>query len=198
MKITYIIITILIAGIVIYLTACKNKSASEVKTIVKQDSTNQKQPIENAFKDMRDMAFQVSPKDLGLPMQENKTMVYGIIMDWGMPNATATIVSYQTGDASLYLSSGGGIIGGGKHENVSNAAKELVTLAQKYLNDATITQTTPLPKEDNIKFYILTNKGIYVGQEEIENLENRSSKWLELFEEGNKVLNEIRKTSENN
>jgi hypothetical protein len=198
MKMTYIIVIILIVGIIIYLTAFRNRSTSDDKTIVKQDSTNQKQTIENAFKDMRDMAFQVSPRDLGLSMQEDKTIIYGIIMDWGMPSATATIVSYQTGDASLYLSSGGGVIGGGKHENVSSAAKELVRLAQKFINDATITQTTPLPKEDSVKFYFLTNKGMYVGEEGIENLENRSSKWVELFEEGNKVLGEIRKTSENN
>jgi len=131
-------------------------------------------------------------------LQEDQTIVYGVIMDWGMPDAIATIVSYQTGDASLYLSSGGGVIGGGKHENVSVAAKELVKLGQKFLNDAVKTETTTLPKTDSINFYLLTNKGVYVGIEEFKNLESRSSKWVALFDEANKVLTELRKTSENN
>ena len=78
-----------------------------------------------------------------------------------------------------------------------SAAKQLLTLAPTYLDKATKTETTPLPDKDNVKFYFLTTKGVYVGQEIMSNFENNSSKWLGLFEEANKVLTELRKTSEN-
>lgn len=112
-----------------------------------------------------------------------------------MEGAIVTTVAYQTGDASLYLSSGGGVIGGGQHQNVNSAAKQWVTLAQTFLDKTTKTETTPLPGEDVVKFYLLTNKGVYVGQEQMKNLENNSSSWFKLFEEANSVLTALREVS---
>lgn len=197
---TYIIIGIILAGgLVFYLTSCGNKStANDKQTFADQDMTTPKvrQTKENAFEGLRNMAFSATPEQLGLSLPTDKTVVYGVIMDWEMGGATATTVSYQTGDASLYLSSGGGVIGGGQHQNVNSAAKQFVVLAQTFLDKATKTETTPLPKENVVKFYLLTNKGVYVGQEEMKNFENNISIWLGLFEEGNNVLTELRKTSE--
>jgi predicted Abi (CAAX) family protease len=142
------------------------------------------------------MAFSTTPEQLQLSLPTDKTVVYGVIMDWGIDTATATVVSYQTGDASMYLSSGGGVIGGGQHQNVSNAAKQFVSLAQTYLDKATKTETNSLPQQDEVKFYLLTNKGTFVGREVMKKFENNTSTWLPLFEEGNKVLSELRMTSE--
>ncbi len=117
-------------------------------------------------------------------------------MDWEMGGATATTVSYSTGDASLYLSSGGGVIGGGQHPNVNTAAKEFVKLGASYLSKTTKIETPNLPNKNEVLFYLLTNKGIYSATEKIENLENNSSEFMLLFEEGNKVLTELRLVSE--
>jgi hypothetical protein len=54
----------------------------------------------------------------------------------------------------------------------------------------------PLPKADNVRFYILTNKGKYSIEEEIEKIENDKSDWGQLFYEGNKVITELRLTTE--
>lgn len=151
---------------------------------------------ENPFEGLRNMAFTATPDQLGLSLSADKTIVYGVVMDWEMGGATATTVSYQTGDASLYLSSGGGVIGGGQHQNVNRSAKQFVSLAQTFLDKTVKTETTPLPSTDEVKFYFLTNKGVFVGQEAMKNFENNSSTWLKLFEEGNNVLTELRKTSE--
>ena len=142
------------------------------------------------------MAFTATPEQLGLSLPSDKTIVYGVVMDWEMGGAVATTISYQTGDASLYLSSGGGVIGGGQHQNVSSAAKQFVNLAQTYLDKAVKTEVTDLPSTDEVKFYLLTNKEIFVGQEQMNNFENNSSKWLQLFEDGNKVFTELRLTTE--
>lgn len=194
----YIIIGIILGGgLVFYLTSCKNKSnANDTKT--KSDTSKVKvhQTQENAFDGLRNMAFSATPDQLGLSLPTDKRVVYGVIMDWEMGGATATTVSYQTGDASMYLSSGGGVIGGGQHQNVNSAAKQFISLAQTFLDKATKTETTPLPTTNQVKFYLLTNNGIYVGQDIMNNFENKSSEWLKLFEEGNKVLTELRMTTE--
>ena len=200
MKMTYIIIGIILAGgLVFYLISCGNRSkVNDKQTIAEQDTSKPKvhQTKENAFEGLRNMAFTATTEQLGLSLPTDKTIVYGVIMDWEMGDATASTIAYQTGDASLYLSSGGGVIGGGQHQNVNNAAKQFVSLAQTFLDKTTKTETTPLPSTDEVKFYLLTNKGIYVGQEQMKNFENSSSIWLKLFEEGNIVLTELRKTSE--
>jgi len=200
MKTAYIInIGFLVAGgLVYFLTSCGDKKPRNNPNTIQQDTTKQKtiETKENAFDGLRNMAFSATPEQLKLSLPTDKTIVYGIIMDWGMNGATATIVSYQTGDASLYLSSGGGVIGGGQHENLSSAAKHFVSLGQSFLDKATKTEKTTLPETDVIKFYLLTNKGIFVGQEQMKNFENRSSTWLSLFEEANLLLTELRKTTE--
>jgi len=198
---TYIIIgSILASGLIIYLTSCSNKSTSaDNQNTSAQDTSKQKiiHPKENAYEGLRNMAFTVSPDTLGLNLSKDKTEVYGVIMDWEMGGAVATTIAYMTGDASMYTSTGGGVIGGGQHQNVNSAAKQLIKVAQTYLDKAVKTETTPLPETNNVKFYLLTNKGIYVGQEVMSNFENNSSKWLGLFEESNIVLTELSKISGN-
>ncbi len=117
-------------------------------------------------------------------------------MDWDLGDETMTLITYQTGDASMYLSSGGGIIGGGQHETVSKASKEFVSMAQNYVDKASKADTTTLSGKDCFKLYFLTNKGKFVAQEIISNIENKSSKWLDLFEIANNVITELRLTTE--
>ncbi|HET6557029.1 MAG TPA: hypothetical protein VFG54_06910 [Prolixibacteraceae bacterium] len=200
MKMIYVYIGFFLAGGLFYLlTSCGNKPTSSNKTnTVRQDTTKQKvlETKENAFEGLRNMAFTATPASLGLSLPSDKTTVYGAVMDWELSGAVATTIAYQTGDASLYLSSGGGVIGGGQHQNVNSAAKKFVVLAQKFLDKATKTEATPLPDKNVVKFYLLTNNGVYVGQDDMKNFENNTSIWLGLFEEGNNVLTELRKTSE--
>lgn len=199
MKITIKISRAILAiGLIYYISGCRNNSTvNENQLTQNQDTSKPKvqKSKKNAFGDLRNIAFTISPEQLGLSLSTNKTVVYGIIMDWGINEATASIVAYQTGDASLYLSSGGGTIGGGQHQNVNNAAKNFVSLAQTFLEKTTKAEKTTLPSTDEVKFYLLTNNGIYVGMEQMKNFENNSSPWLKLFEEGNNVLAELHKTS---
>ena len=200
MKIAFVTTGIIITGLIIFtFISCGNKtSAIDKQSSSNQDTTktNDLQKKENIFEELRNKAFSITPEQLGLSIPMDKTIVYGVIMDWEMGGATASTVTYQTGDASLYLSSGGGVIGGGQHKNVNSAVKSFVNLAQSYLDKTIKTELTPLPNTDEMKFYLLTNKGIFVGQEHMKNFENNSSPWLKLFEEGNRVLTELRKTSE--
>ncbi|SMC60709.1 hypothetical protein SAMN04488101_101660 [Pedobacter nyackensis] len=190
---------ILASGLLFNIASCRNKSSANDKQLTTDQSPSKPevhQTKENTFEGLRNMAFTATPKQLGLSLPTDKTIVYGIIMDWGMDGETASTVAYQTGDASMYLSSGGGVIGGGQHQNVNSAAKQFVSLAQTFLGKTTKTETTPLPSTNEVKFYLLTNNGIYAGEEQMKNFENNSSTWLKLFEEGNTVLTELRKTSE--
>lgn len=200
MKMIYIITgVLLVGGLIFCLTSCNNNSNGKNQTTEQNQDSGQVKKTklkDNPYEGLRKMAFIVTPVQLGLSLPTDKTIVYGVVMDWEISGAVSTTVAYQTGDASMYLSTGYAVIGGGQHPNVNSAAKTFVINAQTFLNETTKTDSTSLPNTDKVKFYFLTNKGIYVGQEAMKNFENNSSTWLQLFEQGNKVLTELRLTAE--
>lgn len=192
---TYIIIgavLIIASGIFIACKPKKNQSADKQENTQSENKTDQQ---ENPFHDLRQMALSATPEQLGLETSD-ETKVFGIVMDWDLGDGIATVAAYQTGDASMYLSSGGGVIGGGQHDNVRQAVFPYVQFGQEFLTKAEKTESTPLPDKDCVRFYLLTNKGIFYSQEKMKNIENENSDWLKLFEEANKVLTELRLTTE--
>jgi len=195
----FIIGLIVISGIIFYLTIFKNKQDTNQadKYVSKSGDTVKIHTLQdNHFLDLRNMALSVTPEQLQLSLPADQTKVFGVVMDWDLGDGTMTLITYQTGDASIYLSSGGGVIGGGQYESVNKASKEFVSLAQNYLEKASVADMTTLPSKDYFKFYFLTNKGKYVAQESIANIENKTSRWRSLFENANNVITELRNTTE--
>ena len=199
MKMIYLIIGALVfSGVIFYLTSCKSKenSAKPDNYASQADTTKVHHLPDNRFLDLRNMALGVTPEQLQIVLPESQNKIYGVVMDWDLGNGIATFISFSTGDASMYLSSGGGLIGGGQHANVSNAAKAFIEKAQQYLDKATKTDTTPLPDKNCVRFYFMTNKGKFTAQENLSKFENNTSNWLPLFEEANKVISELRLVQE--
>ncbi|MFI5406734.1 MAG: hypothetical protein ACHQ1D_09510 [Nitrososphaerales archaeon] len=198
----YVIIgLVLIVGLVLIIANLKNKSSTNTNKLTVQqspDSTSFKKvdPKNNPYQDLRNLAFGATLEQIGVEFPADQTKIYGIIMDWDLGEGTATLVAFLSGDASLYLSTGGGVIGGIGHDNVKNAVTAYINKAEKYLDKTVKTDSTPLPEKDGINFYFLTNKGKFVGQEQVKNFDNNSSQWLDLFEEANKLITEIRMVSD--
>ena len=124
--------------------------------------TGAPKPVEaqrNPYLGLRDMALHASREKLGIPASETGA-VWGFLMDWAIGNATATIVAYSDGNASVYLSSGGGFLGGIGKEPIRNAAKNAVAIANASKNSATLTTTYPMPEQGEVIFYLLTDEGV--------------------------------------
>ena len=147
---------------------------------------------ENPYPGFRKGAFTITPQQLELTLPEDKTSVFGVLLDVGMEGAIMTLVAYATGDASMYLSTGGGVIGGGLHKTVNDAAKNYLKKAQTYFVAAETTDATDTPQLNEVFFYFLTNKGVYRGKDQMDNILKRFSAWTALFEEANKVVTELR------
>lgn len=200
MKVTIIITgLIIISGLIYFLTSCKGQSTKTNDNKADSD-TGQVKPQElkeNPYDGLRQMAFNATTEQLGL-VDLKSGDIYGVIMDWDLGEGIMTLITYKTGDASMYLSTGGGVIGGGQHENVNKASKQFVKLADIYLDKAVKTDLTPIPDKNCVRFYFLTTKGKYYAQEKMINFENMTSQWLDYFEEANKVITELRLTTEKN
>jgi hypothetical protein len=149
---------------------------------------------EQAYQGLRELALKVSPGDLRLKLDGDGVTAYGVVMEFALPKATVTLTSYSSGDASLYFSTGGGILGGVGHETVRNAARQFVSSAQTFLSQMREVASFPLPPTGMTHFYVLTNHGVR-GSSELnsDDLKNTESEFFALFAAGQGVISEIRK-----
>jgi len=161
----------------------------------KKTFSRKKEFQENMYPQLRNIAFNVKPKKLGLNLK-NDNDLYGIIMDWWIEKGIVTVVSFKTGDASVYLSSGTILIGGGTHENIHQFSIDFIHTGDKYVTQAMKTTNRNLCTKNTVVFYFLTKSGFRYLKEDVKNFENEDSALLELFEAGNKIISGYRKYSE--
>jgi hypothetical protein len=154
-------------------------------------------PTDKLFTSMRNAALSTNPKEIGIKnLPEKEITVFGVIIDMVFDEGIATLVTYQTGDASMYYSFGGGFINGASHIEINKSAKELVSFAQSFIPKAAPTIDKTLSAETAVKFYLLTNKGLFSHEEKIEYIALKDSIWNSLFKTANKVISEINVHSE--
>ena len=173
---TYILIgIILIIRVFFYL---KNSNNEKSKTPHKTEKTEQEK--KEFYENMRNMALTVTAEQLGINEIENDK-VYGLVTEMGMDIGTATVAAFLTGDASIYLSSGGGFIGGGSHQDVNEKIKVIVEKIQKFKQDAVKIKNAELPKSDEIRFNFLTKNGLYQINAKNDEIMSEKSKFTELY-----------------
>ncbi|MAW94408.1 MULTISPECIES: hypothetical protein [unclassified Leeuwenhoekiella] len=182
---------ILVVGIGLFFAV---KYAAKAKKDIVKHQQAEKQTEQNPYFDMRKMAFSVTAEQLGLSGID-KNDVYGIVSEMDMNGGTATVVTFSTGDTSIYLSSGGAFIGAGQYESVQEVVKKYVKNGQKYIEKATKIEKAKLPKNGMTNFNFLTENGIYSISENLSELESGKSEFSNLFIELNEVISQIRMKS---
>ncbi len=154
-----------------------------------QNTTKQPSDI---FTRLRAQIFETSPVNIGLTVEPGSAEPWGILMEMGYPKGIATLVSFATGDASLYFSGGGGIIGGIAHESVNRAAKHFVSMAHWYVGKMEIATSRPLPGPGKVGFYVLTSQGVLTVEIDEKDLGQQKSDLSPLFYAGQGVITELR------
>ena len=189
-----LLIGIIAIGLII-LAGCKITFTKSPNRIKKENE--QKKLTENPYSDFRNMAFSTTPEQLEIKQNDSILSVFGCIVDWCSGQNVVTIVSFQTGDVSMYLSSGQIYIGGSGHESIKSVGLELIKEASLNFNSTHYTNNYTLPSKDNIKFYLVTNKGKYLATESFENMKNENSIWLKSFNLVNNIISNYRQINEN-
>jgi hypothetical protein len=88
--------------------------------------------------------------------------IYIVLMDWHVGGGTATVLAAADGTASIYLSSGGGFLGGGqRYPELNQAAKRAVQLTAESRSQFEAAQNTDLPPSGQVYFYLITNGGLH-------------------------------------
>ncbi len=145
---------------------------------------------------LRAQALAMRPQDLGLTTASNPAAPYGILLESSSAQGGFTLVCFATGDASLYFTHGGGILGGAGHEPVRRAARAFVAASEPFLGLMQRTQTFPLPGPGRTRFFVLTPTGVFTAEASTEDLGKGRDRLSEVFHHGNAVLAALRQLDE--
>jgi hypothetical protein len=147
-------------------------------------------------RELRDKALSVTAEDLKLAPTEARLNVWGILMELGYPQAIATLAVFADGTSSLYISTGGGVIGAGQHKPVREEAEKFLFVAQSHIEHFEPADGLPYPKAGRVRFYIRTFETTLTAEADAEELGSNHHKLGPLFHAGHAVITQMRLISE--
>ena len=148
-----------------------------------------------AARDLREAALRHRAQDLGIAPAPELPRVFGILMETGYDQAVASLVVFAEGSASLYFSTGGGVIGAGEHESVAEAMVPFFLTAEEHLGAFSRTAQTPYPAPGRVRFYVRTYDGTLTAEASEDDLGNMRHELSNLFHAGHGVISAVREVS---
>jgi hypothetical protein len=122
--------------------------------------------------------------------------VFGVVMDWNVGEGVASVVAFVDGSASLYFSSGGGVIGGKDHDAVRRAAMSLCAEAEKHQTNTMPSVMFPLPPSDQSTIWLLTTNGARNSTAPANDFGNNRHSLSPVFHKAQDLIAAIRNMSE--
>ena len=165
-------------------------------TAAQQEKPDQKADP-RSYGALRNLALTVTRTELELPQPESPKTPWGVLMDTAFDEGgTVTVIAFADGTASIYLSSGGGYIGGDSDTKIRKAVQQLLATAKQYQPESKPAATQPLPAKGRTVFYFRTDSGIYTAEAAEGELANGKHRLSPLFLAVQKVITEYRLLSE--
>ncbi len=138
------------------------------------------------------MALGVDPATIAVPDGEPWSGAVMAAMEIGTKNAIATIVAIADGTVSMYVSTGGGVIGAGGHAVVRAAADRFRDVTADSRGLLQSTTDFPLPELGQVRFQARTGDGAWTGVATEEALRSGRHPLSALYAAGQDLLTEIR------
>ena len=120
---------------------------------------------EQVYRDLRAQVLTVPASALSLSPTPEHPFVWAAVMDWHVGSGVATLVAILDGTVSMYLSSGGGIIGAGAHADVFAVARRFLTTVESHRVALGPTNDPPLPGAGGVRFIARTFEGTLASPE---------------------------------
>ena len=150
-----------------------------------RDMLYSKQRLDEALEDYRS-------QDDGRQEGESD-LVLGVVAEMGMERGAAIIAGYINGDARIFWTTGGGIIGDMRqYPDIVTAAKTLVNTAQKVVTQLPVETTRPLPDPGRIRFALLTLAGMHVADEKQSDVEEPNHPLYQLYASLQDLITQLR------
>lgn len=119
-----------------------------------QAQTTSTAPEKNMALELRNMILSLKPDGNAAT----------IVMDVNVDGTVISVMSSAEGDASIYLSSGGAMIGGGQHANVRSRAISFANEAAKHKAEMQPVKDYPYPEAGKVRFYLRVRDGVFVAE----------------------------------
>lgn len=111
------------------------------------------------FQSLRRAALRGTPEELSIAPGHFTDGVWGIVMDWAVEEGVSTTIALGDGNASIYFSSGGGVIGGGAHEPIRKAARSLIDVAARFRKQCAPLTSDTVPAAGRVRIALRTIEG---------------------------------------
>lgn len=148
----------------------------------------------NSYQRMREMVFSLTYASINFRARLEGKPIFAL-MELNLSGDIATQVSVADGSTSLYLSTGGGITGGGRHERVREASERFLVQAKNALAFMNKVEDYHPPAEGEVCFYVKNQAGVFRYCASEQNLREGNDPLSQLYVLGHKVLTELRKIS---
>jgi hypothetical protein len=119
----------------------------------------------------------------------------GAMLELGLEKAVVSLFASAVGDASLYFSTGGGVIGGVGHERVRDAARRFVAAVGREAAQLRHGVGAP-PAEGELVVHAMTPTGLREVRGAMGEFERGAHPLSALFALGNALITEMRLASE--
>ena len=175
-----VLLALLVIGSVLFVLAKKRLSVRETS---------------GAGLALREMFLTLSPQDAGVTPPDTPLGVWAAAMDLSFANGTATLVTTIDGAASLYYSSGGGVIGGEAHDQVRAAAARFVAAVEQCSPHLPCGKPEALPAAGHVRFYAHSRSGLLRSAEVSEEaLSDNSHPLAPCFAAAHDVITQLRQS----
>ena len=109
-------------------------------------------------------ALRVAALTTPLPFTGSPNEPLVVLVDMNFGFVVSTVLATKEGDASLYTTKGGGVIGGGGIPHIHAAALKLIQESAKHVQAMTTATTFPLPSSGKVRFYVRTPHQVYTAE----------------------------------
>lgn len=151
---------------------------------------------EDTYSSLRGKALSIGRSAAGLAEPPRDAPAWGLLMETGYEEGSSTLLALSDGTTSLYLSGGGGVIGGQQHESVRRANAQLLRSANLFVGKMAPTGRYPLPAPGQVLFYARTDSGVLTASAPEEALGSGRHELSPLFMSGHGVITALREITE--
>lgn len=146
----------------------------------------------SVYDGLRQQILDLDPAAAGLAASPELPTVWGLLMETGYPGGVATLVALADGTTSLYLSTGGGVIGGGEHRQVAAATRRLLGIVERHLGQMPPSADTGLPAVGRVALRALTYQGRHGAEAAEDDLGYQRHPLWPVFHAAHDVITELR------
>ena len=144
---------------------------------------------------LRAMLLASEPAALGLAPTPELPHVWAALMEMPVGANVATLAAVADGTTSMYISTGGGIIGGSGYESVREANRKFLLAVDKLLAGF-VAKAEPLTVVPGaVSFVVLTYDGIRVARDTEARLSSKASPLWPVFALGHGVITALRRAT---